>query len=223
MSQTEDVAAYDESSLELSQEILVPAKYGKAFPVERGQIMRVTQQHGPQVVDVNVFNADNHKEHFWAGRTRIIEAAHLTIGHRLWSVEPWMNSMFTIVADTVTGQITERGARFHDMWYPRCNNGYTQLHYGETGRRTCHVNMLEAGEPFGIPEYLIHDTINLFQRSGLDRDSDTYFAEPTASKVTDYVDLRADMDCLVIISACPGHLNPVVNDLTIKIYDRLDA
>ncbi len=82
--------------MQLVEEIRVPARHGKAFKIAQGQILRLTQKDGAQIIDFNAWNADNPREMFWCGRTSIIENAHPTTGHKLWSVEPWQRPMFTI-------------------------------------------------------------------------------------------------------------------------------
>ena len=59
-----------------------------------------------------------------------------------------------------------------------------------------------AVEPYGL-EYLdIPDPINLFQSTRPKADG-TIDYQPAATKAGEYIALRALMDCLVAISACP--------------------
>ena len=85
------------AKMTMVEEIHIPARHGRAFEVKQGQILRLTQKAGSQVIDFNAWNRHNPHEMLWAGRTRIIEGAHPTTGNRLWSVEPWMRPMFTII------------------------------------------------------------------------------------------------------------------------------
>ena len=113
--------------MKLVEEIRVPARHGKAFKIKQGQILRLTQKAGSQIIDFNAWNADNPREMFWCGRTRIIENAHPTAGNKLWSVEPWMRPMFTIIADTADHSPSSRGSYNHDLWYPRCCGWYRHI------------------------------------------------------------------------------------------------
>ena len=202
----------------MEKQITIAAEHGRAFEVTQNRILRLTQKAGPQVIDFNAWNRQNPKEMFWAGRTRIIEGAHPTRGARLWSIEPWMRPMFTIIEDTADSTPSHRGSRFHDLWYPRCNRRYHQEFFGESGRRSCHRNLTEAIAEFGLGEEYVHDTFNFFMRTGLDPQTQKFFAEAADSRPTDYVDLRAEMDCLVALSACPGHTAPTINDVCAEIY-----
>lgn len=205
--------------MKLMQEIRVPARYGRAFEIQKGQVLRLTQKAGSQVIDVNAWNRENPRELFWAGRTRIIEGAHLTVGCRLWSVEPWMRPMFTIIEDTADREPSEKGAYNHDLWYPRCNRGYHMLMYDVGDRRNCHMNLTEAIAEFGLGEESVHDTFNAFMRSGLDPKTQKFFAEAANAKTSDYMDLKAEMTCLVALSACPGFTAPEIHDIIAEIYE----
>jgi uncharacterized protein YcgI (DUF1989 family) len=204
--------------MQLVNEIRVPARHGRAFEVVQGQILRLTQKAGPQIVDFNAWNRKDPLEMFWAGRTRIIEGAHPSTGAKLWSVEPWMRPMFTIIADTAGPNPSPNGGYNHDLWYPRCNRGYHMLMYKVGDRRNCHMNIKEAIAEFGLGEEHVHDTFNAFMRTGLDPKTQRFFTEPANARETDYMDLRAEMDCLVAISSCPGFTAPDIRDLLIEIY-----
>lgn len=205
--------------MRLIAQIHIPAMHGKAFEVKQGQILRLTQKAGSQVVDFNCWNRHNPQEMFWAGRTRIIEGAHPSKGAKLWSLEPWMRPMFTIIEDTADPNPTARGAYNHDLWYPRCNRGYHMLMYNVGDRRNCHVNIKEAIAPFGLGEAYVHDTFNAFMRTGLDPKTQRFFAEAADARESDYMDLRAEMDCLVALSSCPGFTAPNVRDVYAEIFE----
>lgn len=205
--------------MQMIETIRIPARHGRAFKLKQAQVLRLTQKAGSQIVDFNAWNADNPREMLWAGRTRIIENAHPSTGNRLWSVEPWMRPMFTIVADTADRSPTTRGAYNHDLWYPRCNTGYHKLKYDVATERNCHNNLKEAIAPFGLGEEYVHDTFNAFMRTGLDPKTQQFFAEPADARETDYIDLRAEMDCLVALSSCPGFTAPNIRDVIAEIYE----
>jgi uncharacterized protein YcgI (DUF1989 family) len=205
--------------MKLVEEIRVPARHGKAFKIKQGQILRLTQKAGAQIIDFNAWNADNPREMFWCGRTRIIENAHPTTGNKLWSVEPWMRTMFTIIADTADHTPSARGSYNHDLWYPRCNTGYHKLKYNVATERNCHNNLTAAIKEFGLGEEYVHDTLNAFMRTGLDPKTQEFFVETADAKDTDYMDLRAEMDCLVALSSCPGFTSPNIRDVIAEIYN----
>jgi uncharacterized protein YcgI (DUF1989 family) len=104
-----------------AHDVYVPAETGHACAVARGQILRIACVDGPQVCDFNGFAADDPAEHFWSGRTRTLQGAHLTAGDRLWSTEPKMRPMFTILVDTTPRPGLPHNAASHDLLYARCS------------------------------------------------------------------------------------------------------
>jgi uncharacterized protein YcgI (DUF1989 family) len=181
----------------------IPARTGKAFAVEKGQIVRVTCNEGPQVADVNVFGKDDPREKFWSIRTRIIGGSHLSVGHQLWSSPPWTRPMMTIVADTVEQPALPHGARTHDLIFTRCDGRHYELVFKTTGHPSCQGNLASAITGFGLTEYDVHDPLNLFMTTGLN-DEDRPFYLPSVTKKDDYVELYADIPSIIAISACPG-------------------
>ena len=61
------------SSFTSVSKAVIPAKSGKAFRVNKGQVFRVIQEEGPQIGDVWFFNANNPKERFMAHTTFLNE------------------------------------------------------------------------------------------------------------------------------------------------------
>ena len=59
----------------LVQEIMIPAEYGAAYYVKKGQIQRVIMIDGPQVGDWTAFNANNFKEHYDSSHTFVMNSA----------------------------------------------------------------------------------------------------------------------------------------------------
>ena len=215
--------AQHEDIRELVTEFLVPRLSGKAFFVEKNQILRVTAIEGPQVADFNAFNKEDPKEMFWSGRTRLLQRAHLSVGDRLWSTPPRMRPMFTIIADTVEHKPLRGNARSHDLMYCRCNERLYEVTKRENNAPNCNSNIANAIAEFGLlPEY-VHDAFNIFMTTGLDENDQFFYLDPDA-KQGDYLELYAEMDCLVAISACPGASSgPVKRPIGIQIYKPLVA
>jgi uncharacterized protein len=180
----------------------VPAGKGAACPLQRGQVLRVVDVKGGQVADFNASSLPDFKEKFWSGRTRILEGAHLTAGGRLWS-SPGMEVMFTIIADTVKHRPSPLGGKSHDLLWARCSSQLWRYRDGLENAPNCQDNLARAIEPFGLTVHDVHDAFNIFMKTGLDT-QDRLFQEDPESKASDYLELLAQMDCLVAVSACPG-------------------
>ena len=82
-------------------EVIVPPREGKAFNVPKGHFFRIVSIEGPQVGDLNLWNANDLNERFFSGKTRALHATHVTTGNRLWSNLPNLRPMATITHDTL--------------------------------------------------------------------------------------------------------------------------
>jgi len=71
--------------MELINSFLVPKATGKAFLVKAGQVLRLTQPEGPQVIYFDAFSLEDPREYLLTSATRRYESIHVTEGHRLWS------------------------------------------------------------------------------------------------------------------------------------------
>ena len=192
------------TSRQLVSESIIPAKTGKAFRVAQGEIIRITCHEGPQVADLIVFNSENPTEQFWQARTRVIYGGHLKVGDQLWSVPPWTRPMMTLITDTLDHAPLEGGARAHDLLYCRCDARLYQLVHKRDGvNANCNDNLANAIAEFGLSSEQVHDPFNIFMTTGLNSQGKPFYL-PSNSRKGDYVDLIAEMNTLVAISACPG-------------------
>jgi uncharacterized protein YcgI (DUF1989 family) len=210
----------DEASRRKVLDHYIPRQTGFAFPVNRGQVMRVTCCDGPQVADFNAFCATDASEHFWSGRTRTLQGAHLHVGDRLWSTEPNMRPMFTLIKDTVNHQPHRFNARSHDLIYARCSERSVAMLTGKEGTPSCNANLRRALHAIGFDDRYVHDAFNIFMLTGYDDDHRLFYLEPDARQ-GDHVELIAEMDTIVAISACPSDCNgPITKGIGVQVFDH---
>ena len=210
--------AAEEGSREPVQDFVVPAGGGRACVVDKGQILRITCDEGPQIVDFNAFSKDDPRENFWSGRTRVIQRAHLTLGDQLWSTPPQMRPMLTIIADTVEHRPLPHGAHAHDLLGSRCNERYLTRVTGRSGMPNCQDNIANAIAEFGLGPDRVHDAFNIFMTTGVD-DEDRVLILPTAAKQGDFMELYAEIPCIVALSACPGaERDPEMKPVRVNIF-----
>lgn len=182
---------------------LCPPRSGIAVKIPAKSIFRIRTPEGPQVCDLNIWNADNPRERFWAARTRQLHSAHVSTFDRLWSNLPYLRPLVTITADTLSARHDEWGGRVHDTLGTRCDPYVDKLLSGEDNDFHCHSNLYRAILPYGLTEFDVHDVLNVFQVTGLN-EHDQYFMEACPASKDDYFELFAEQDLLVAISACPG-------------------
>lgn len=203
----------------LAAKLIIPKARGRAFEVKKGQVFRLTCIDGSQVADMDVFNRKDFKEAFSSSFTRSVMGAHLTTGAQLLSDAPHFRPLMTIVADTVGLKPSRQGAVSHDVMLGRCNRKLHEWFTGNKRHPNCQDNLARAIKPYGMEQHDVHDPFNVFMRTGLGKDGRFFYEDPLA-KQGDYVEFRADVDCLVAISACPGKSSgPVPNRLGVEIFD----
>ena len=85
-----DCYARARENLTKIDEVIVPRCDGRAFTVPAGHFFRIVCIEGPQVGDMNLWNANDLGERFFSGKTRQMHATHVGLGNRLWSNLPQM-------------------------------------------------------------------------------------------------------------------------------------
>ena len=191
-------------------EVLVPPREGSCFHVPAGGFFRITSVEGPQVGDLNLWNANNLDERFYSGKTRAIHGTHITTGERMWSNLPYLRPMVTIIEDTLGWYgMDEYGGSIHDVIGTRCDPYTHHLLAGEDYHHCCHSNLSraladETGRPLREVEMQVHDVLNVFMCTGFTRDTGQYFMKASPVRPGDHVEFFAEIDLLGALSACPG-------------------
>ncbi|KAG0650008.1 hypothetical protein D0Z07_3730 [Hyphodiscus hymeniophilus] len=196
--------AEGEGGKTLVEDFEIPIRSGKAWVVKKGTICKLSTPRGPQVGDLNIWSLHNPREHFWASRTKQLHASHVSVGDRLWSCLPYMRPLCTIVADSLKDYgVDEVGGRCHDLLGTRCDPYVNKLLSGDDFDYQCHSNLVRAILPYGLAESDVHDVINVFQVTGLNKEG-KYFMEASPAKPSDYFTFFAETDLLCAMSTCPG-------------------
>lgn len=191
-------------------EVVVPPREGATFSVPRGHFFRILSIDGPQVGDLNLWNAHDLTERFFSGKTRALHATHVTTGHRLWSTLPNLRPMATITHDTLGWYgFDEFGGSVHDVIGTRCDPYTNRLLSGGDYHHCCHSNLTRAlagakGLSFGEAEPFVHDVLNVFMCTGFTADTHQYFMKASPVRPGDYIEFFAEIDLLGGLSACPG-------------------
>jgi uncharacterized protein len=194
----------------LVETVLVPPRDGRAVHVPAGHILRISSVEGPQVGDLNLWNAHDLTERFFSGKTRALHATHVTTGHHLWSNLPSLRPMATIIADSLCWYgFDADGAGVHDVIGTRCDPYTNHLLNGVNYHHCCHSNLARAladvsGLPVREAELLVHDVLNVFMCTGFTHDTHRYFMKASPVRPGDHIDFFAEIDLIAGLSACPG-------------------
>lgn len=191
-------------------EVLVPPRDAAAFRVGAGQFFRISSVEGPQVGDLNLWNAQDLSERFYSGKTRALHGTHLSTGERMWSSFPTLRPMATITGDTLGWYgIDAYGGSVHDVIGTRCDPYTHNLLSGGQYHHCCHSNLTRAladaaGMSLAEAEPHVHDVLNVFMCTGFTRDTGQYFMKASPVRPGDYLEFFAEIDLLGALSACPG-------------------
>ena len=208
-----DMAAYKAArdTLQRVSETLIPPREARTFRVPAGHFFRLHSVEGPQVGDLNLWNAVDLSERFYSGKTRALHGTHLSTGDRMWSCFPHLRPMATITYDTLDWYGFDTfGGSVHDVIGTRCDP-YTHclLSHGGQYHHCCHSNLTralaaETGLALPVAETHVHDVLNVFMCTGFARDTGQYFMKASPVRPGDYIEFFAEIDLLGALSACPG-------------------
>jgi uncharacterized protein YcgI (DUF1989 family) len=205
-------AALDRGALPLVpvSRVTVPARKAASIRVKAGQVLRIHCPDGPQVGDLNLFNANDLSERFYSGKTRALHGSHVTTGDQLWSNFPYLRPMATVTHDTLGWYGRDAyGGAVHDVIGTRCDPYTARLLGGGDYHHCCHSNLTRAlADASGLPlldaEPHVHDVLNVFMCTGFTAGTGQYFMKASPVRKGDYLDLLAEIDLLAVLSACPG-------------------
>ncbi len=191
-------------------EVTVAPRDAEAFSVPAGHFFRIIGVDGPQVGDLNLWNAHDLSECFFSGKTRQLHATHVSTGDRLWSSLPSLRPLATITHDTLAWYgFDADGGGIHDVIGTRCDPYTNRLLSGGDYHHCCHSNLTRAlarakGLPVTEAERHVHDVLNVFMCTGFTRGTHQYFMKASPVRPGDYIEFFAEIDLLGALSACPG-------------------
>lgn len=192
------------------EEVKVPPREAKCFDVPAGHFFRIKSVEGPQVGDLNLWNANDLNERFYSGKTRALHGTHVSTGDQMWSSFPAMRAMATITKDTLDWYgWDEFGGSVHDVIGTRCDPYTHNLLSGGQYHHCCHSNLIRGlaearAMSYAEAEPFVHDVMNVFMCTGFMPDTKQYFMKASPVRPGDYIEFFAHIDLLGGLSACPG-------------------
>ena len=171
----------------------VPARQGRAARLRAGQTIRIINTHGTQVCDTWAFNAEQPNEFMsmehvraWIDRT-IPRAGDVLVTNR-------RKAILTLVADTSPG--------VHDTLIAPCDLDRYRTLSVAVYHDNCADNLRMALAAIGLRTGEVPCALNLWMNIPVGADTGIRWL-PTVAAPGDHVDLRAEIDCVVVMSACP--------------------
>lgn len=218
--------------MKIIEEAIMPYNTGKSFIVRKGQRIRINAE---SIVDCVPFNLDNLRERFDQARTKAHNGKiFISTDDKLYTKSA--NPMMTIVDDTYKGK--------HDLQYGMCSklaydHFYESIKAGDpviTERfrwlgikkredfpdHGCWENEQDALKGYDVAPEDIPSPFNLFQTMDIAGPSGELVwrlneNRPEPGKPV-HIDLRAEMNCLVALSACPEF--GLGKAVTVQVFDE---
>lgn len=179
--------------------ITIPARHARAALVKRRQKVRVINTHGSQVVDCWALNIKDLREYMSMEHCRVdLERYKPKTGDTM--VTNQRRPILKIMEDTREGS--------HDTLLAACdryryeNLGCTEYH------RNCTDNFWEAMVALNLKPAELPSPFNLWQNTPVDADG-AILPHPPLSKRGDYIVMRAEMDLVICLSACPQDITSI--------------
>lgn len=177
----------------------IPARAPWSLVVPAGETLTIVDVHGNQAVDCLFYNADDTDERYSAPDTIVAQRnLFLTTGTVLLSNDG--RPMATITGDTCGRHDTIGGA---------CSKESNTLRYGHhtSHQHACVENFLIEGARWGLGKRDLVSNINWFMNVPVEADGTLGIVDGISAPGL-LVELRAEMDLLVLISNCPQINNP---------------
>jgi uncharacterized protein len=184
-------------SLETVRHDVIEAKGNWASELRADQFIKVTDPRGKQAVDFWAFNAEDIDEHLSASHTRV-----------------WVNRLCPLPGESFHSnrrrpilQLIADTCGRHDLITPACDEHRYRLYGVHGDHPSCAGNLKLAVAPwFKTTRFFVPQSFNMFQCCQIGADGSVVNG-PNPSKAGDYVILKAWIDCIVAISACPQEFN----------------
>ena len=179
--------------------IAIPAKSARSVELAKGAVVRIVNTQGHQVVDTWAFAAADpaeclSMEHSRSATYRI----HFRPGDTL--VTNRFRPILTILADSSPG--------IHDTLHAACSAGSNSFYGAAATHPNCEDNLKQAMLERGVTLGRIPCPWNLYEHAPVGPDG-ALSDEPSAAKPGDYVELRAELDLVLVCSACPSTVGDI--------------
>ncbi len=187
------------------------AGYSGGFvEVSAGDYVRVVDIEGTQIGDLFAVTAGDHNEYISPSVTRLYNR----------NLFPDVGQSFYTTADRPILSFTrDHSPGFHDMLFASCNRPWFAGR-GFPDHPNCRDNYFAAARAAGIDHIVQPDPVNIFQNTPPGPDG-AFFIGVTMSEPGDFVSLRAEIDCIVVLTACSSErvLGGKSTPMRLDVYD----
>jgi urea carboxylase-associated protein 1 len=186
------------------EDTVVPARAPWSAVLRKGQSLRLIDLEGQQAVDFLCFGTEPYEgqvERYHMPNTIKIPK-NILLGQGTVLYSQFARPMMTITQDSCGG---------HDTIFGCCSFAVDQVRYGQQNPECCQRNFEREMSKHGLgPEHVVANA-NFFMNVPVSVDGHAEITD-SQSRPGDYVDLRAEMDLIAVLSNCPEELNAAVGD-----------
>lgn len=182
-----------------ADQTVIPAGTGRAFDMLSGEAFDIVALEGPQVADLWAFAAADPGEFLSTEHTRsCLDRLSPRIGDAFYSNR--RRPILTVLADTSPGT--------HDLLLSACDEARYRLLGHAGAHRSCVANLHEALARHGSkPPSDIPSPVNVFENVAIGPDGSLEI-KPPHLRAGQALTLRAEMDVVLVVSACPMDIVP---------------
>ncbi|ACM28578.1 urea carboxylase-associated family protein [Agrobacterium sp. SHOUNA12C] len=182
-----------------AQDHYIPAEAPFSTVIRKGQTVRIEDTYGQQAIDTLFYNATDVSERYSNQDTmREQGAAYISTGTKVISNEGRV--MLTMTADSCGRHDTSAGACSCESNTVRFGHGTKYLH-------ACRDNFVLEVSKHGMGKRDVVPNINFFMNVPIEPSGEMTIVDGISAP-GDYVELKAEMDVLLVISNCPQINNP---------------
>ncbi|HIF81686.1 MAG TPA: urea carboxylase-associated family protein [Gammaproteobacteria bacterium] len=191
----------------------IPPGEARAFSVPKGGLIRIINSEGNQVVDTWAFNSSSPSEFLSMAHSRsalyrlFFEPGDTLVSNRFQPI-------LTINKDTSPG--------YHDTLHAACSAESNRYYGAEHQYPNCQDNLKTIIHSREMPLQTTPCPWNLFERAIVLPDG-TLKDEPSLAATGDYLELSAEVDLVLVCSACPSLIGNISSGqprgATIEIAD----
>jgi uncharacterized protein len=175
----------------------VPARARWSRRLETGERLRIVDLEGQQAVDFLVYSAELPVDRLNLPNTiKLNKSLYVTKGYKIYSERAQV--LLSVVEDS---------CGFHDTLAGCCSCEIDLVRYGVKKTESCRTNFMAELPKWGLTASDIVSNINFFMRVPFDAEGNVAIGDGV-SKAGDYVELRAEMPVIVVLSNCPQENNP---------------
>lgn len=190
---------------------LVRPGFPTAFILREGEFLQLTDLQSKQVATMVAFNRHDPEERLSTAHTRAGNNS-LVLVNEMAIFSNRHNPMMVLLEDTC-GR--------HDILYPACDAQTYLADYGIERHDNCRDGIQAALRSHNIRYDDIPDPVNWFMNVGLRQRGRFEVREPLSER-GDYVLMRATMDLIVSVAACPQDQNAAnafrPTDIQVRVY-----